>query len=86
MKLNSNQEKFTLWVKNNGPFIQVENQEDLFIKNFSTKKEKDYKRGQGLYITKHLVEQGQGHIFWKNLKEEKEVLWYVEIPNKGNNY
>jgi len=63
-------------VFNNGPEITDEMAQQIFIKGYSTKRNNDQSHGQGLYIVKHLVEQGNGTISFENIKG---VKWHVEF-------
>lgn len=63
-------------VYNNGPMITEEQEPHLFEKGYTTKDNSDKNHGQGLFIVKHLVEQGDGTISFEN---ENGVRWHVEF-------
>lgn len=63
-------------VYNNGPEIAEGDEALLFEKGYTTKKNDTTSHGQGLYIIKRLVDQGNGIISFEN---NNGVKWHVEF-------
>ena len=60
MSIEQNEDICSLSVEDNGQGIDEDHLERIFEEGFSTKGEKG--RGIGLYLVKHIVEKGKGHI------------------------
>lgn len=69
-------EKVLIDVYNNGPEIDEGDEALLFEKGYTTKKDDTNSHGQGLYIVKRLVDQGNGTISFEN---NNGVKWHVEF-------
>ncbi|KYD24645.1 hypothetical protein B4110_0654 [Parageobacillus toebii] len=60
VSIEQNEEICSLSVEDNGQGIDEKHLDRIFEEGFSTKSENG--RGIGLYLVKHIVEKGKGHI------------------------
>ena len=63
-------------IKDNGPGIDEEIREKVFLPSFSTKSEGS---GIGLSIAKHGIEQSGGQI-WFETEKDKGTTFFIELP------
>ena len=73
-------QKIQLVVEDNGIGIPNENRDEIYEKGFTTRKNEGG-TGLGLYISKLIVEDYGGRIYF-NSKVGQETKFYVEIPIK----
>ena len=66
----------TISVQDNGEGIPTEMRSKIFTPNFTTKSSGT---GLGLAMTKSIVEQAKGHI-WFETEEEKGTTFFIQLP------
>lgn len=75
LEIKIEQNKYNIYIYNNGPKISSHQQDLIFKEGYTTKNSKA--RGYGLYIVKNLVEQYFGEI---KIISEKKTTFIVSFP------
>ncbi|BBH51728.1 ATP-binding protein [Fluviispira sanaruensis] len=75
-------------VKNTGSFVNINTNDDIFLKNFTTQENKNKRFGTGLYFCKNIIESYGGRVSYKS-KENNHVndsyfQLKIEIPAFSN--
>lgn len=74
VKLNSDEEGLSIWIKDNGPGIKKEIRDTIFSRGTSTK---EGKRGLGLWIVKRIIDGAGGTI---EMIQDHGTIWDIFIP------
>ena len=73
--LTANDQRFIIAIQDNGSGISKEAQDAIFVPYFTTK---TTGTGLGLAMTKQIIEQHRGKI-WFETREEEGTTFYVEL-------